>query len=174
MQSRLQRHPSLTQRYSYIVSLFSGWAGLTYTANRTAAGDPPTQRGHHLYCPKIPKIMLLFIQLQWALELRKVWCSNNLKLEQKIRENPVLKFEQKLESRTKNHMVVTWSPSLCLIARASSSVSSPVTGSVSISQIQSLFKRFIYLGYFYVIFNNIHSKWHQRKLLEVKSLRGKS
>jgi hypothetical protein len=33
--------------------------------------------------------------LHWTLELRRVWCSNNLKL------------EQKLESRTKNH-VVQW------------------------------------------------------------------
>jgi hypothetical protein len=36
----------------------------------------------------------------------------------KIEEYPVLKFEQKHESRTKNHVVVTWSPSLSALSHA--------------------------------------------------------
>jgi hypothetical protein len=96
----------------------------------------------------------------------------NLKLGQKkIEVNPVLKLEQKLESRTKNHVVIMWLSRgrlLSLLCRMrSSSVCSPVTGSVSVSQIQSVFKRFIYLfiylGYFYIIFNNIQKS---NRLLE--------
>jgi hypothetical protein len=51
--------------------------------------------------------MIIFLNfiIQWTLELRTVWCANNLKLEQKFEENPVLKLEQKLESRTQNHVV---------------------------------------------------------------------
>jgi hypothetical protein len=38
--------------------------------------------------------------MQWTLESRTVWFSNNLKLEQKIWEKFGLKLEQKFESRT--------------------------------------------------------------------------
>jgi hypothetical protein len=56
---------------------------------------------------------------------------------QEFEENPVLKLEQKLESRKINHVVVMWSPSLSLLGRTRScSVRSSVTGSASISQIQ--------------------------------------
>jgi hypothetical protein len=80
--------------------------------------------------------------------------SNGLMLEQletrtkQFEENPILKLEQKLESRTKNHVVVTWSPSLSLslLERTRScSVSFPVTGSVSIPKIQSVLSVFCYL-----------------------------
>jgi hypothetical protein len=61
-------------------------------------------------------------------------------------------FEQ-LETRTKNYVVVICSPSLSLLGRTRScSVSSPVTDSVSISQIQSVFKRFIYFFGLYLCY----------------------
>jgi hypothetical protein len=85
--------------------------------------------------PLVPILRQIHLntEIQWTLEFRTIWSSNNLKL------------EQKLESRTKDHVVVTWSPSLCVVTRTRSCLrSSPETGSVRISQIQSVFKRLIY------------------------------
>jgi hypothetical protein len=90
-------------------------------------------------------------------DIRTTWNSNK-----KFEENPILKLEQR----------ITWSRHvvgrlLSLLGRTCScSVSSPVTGSVSISKIQSDFKRFnswvifilfLIMGYIYIIFNNTHS-----------------
>jgi hypothetical protein len=86
-----------------------------------------------------------FYQIQWTLELRTVWCSNNLKLEQKIRGKSgfeTLTKTRKSNKELRGRHVVAFS----LRGRTRScSVSSPLTGWVSISQISLFFKRFIYL-----------------------------
>jgi hypothetical protein len=77
-------------------------------------------------------------------DVQTTWNSNK-----KFDETPVLELEQKLKNQAKNHV---------LGHMRSCSVTSPMTGSVSISQIHTFFKRFIFsLSYFYNIFNNTHS-----------------
>jgi hypothetical protein len=55
--------------------------------------------------------------IQWTLELRRFDVRTTWNSNKKFEENPVLKLEQKLEIRTKNHVVVTWSPSLSAWSR---------------------------------------------------------
>jgi hypothetical protein len=116
------------------------------------------------------------IKIQRTIELRAVWCWNNLKLEQKIRGKSG--FETRIKTRKSNkesrgrHVVAF---SLCLVARAVARLVLPWLiqwASRKFSLFLSLL--FISLGYFYTIFNYTHSKWHQRRLLEMKSLRDKS
>jgi hypothetical protein len=83
--------------------------------------------------------------------------SNGLMFEQL--ETQKIRGKSSFETQTKTRKLNKESHGrlLSLLGRKRScSVSSPVTGSVSISQIQSVFLSilFISLGYFYIIFNN--------------------
>jgi hypothetical protein len=75
-------------------------------------------------------------------------------------------FETRTKTRKLNKESHDCLLSLSLIGCIrSSSVSSPMIGSVSISQIQSVLSvLFTSLGYFYIIFNKSRSLWHQRKV----------
>jgi hypothetical protein len=87
-------------------------------------------------------------------DVRTTWNSNK-----NFEENPVLKLEQKLESGTNSHVVVTWSPSLSAWSHAQllgqfsrDGFSEHLANSVCFLSLL-----FISLSYFYIIFNNTHS-----------------
>jgi hypothetical protein len=85
----------------------------------------------------------------------------------KFEENPVLKVEQRIAWSLRGRLL-----SLCLVACAvARSVLPWLVSEHLANSFRFLSILFISLGYFYIIFNSIHSKWHQRKLVDVKSLR---
>jgi hypothetical protein len=114
--SKLEGHPCRLSATAYSIHSHSQLCSIPGDHPHPQSVDA-SQRGTHL--------MWKYCAIQWTFELRRVWCSNNSKLEHKIRGKSGFETSKKLgksNKESRDHL-------LSLLCRMRSrSVSSPATG----------------------------------------------